>query len=218
MNFGSKILARHAQHLLHAAHITSDYTCVYCAAAGTIFETTDVYELGFFLSFYLCLYSNVPYYVISWNISNIYSFKLKDKCCNNSWGRTARQFVWHTSYHGLKYLVYCRKHLFERLGWAIICLLAAILSLYFAVMATIHFYEEPTRIHFKKVRPDTRVYQNYIDYCFNMHIILQKVFKIISKPTHYKILVPKVSPSAKNPLGFYNIISLHSVFGHILLW
>ena len=133
-----------------------------------------------------------PYYVISWNISNIYSLKLKDKCCNNSWGRTARQFVWHTSYHGLKYLVYCRKHLFERLGWAIICLLAAILSLYFAVMATIHFYEEPTRIHFKKVRSDTRVYQSNFVIC----IYLCRKY---SKPTHYIILVPMmVSPSANN--------------------
>ena len=28
------------------AHIASDFTRVYCTAAGTIFETTDVYELG----------------------------------------------------------------------------------------------------------------------------------------------------------------------------
>ena len=32
---------------LCAAHIASDFTCVYCAAAGTIFGSTDVYELGF---------------------------------------------------------------------------------------------------------------------------------------------------------------------------
>ena len=47
LNFGSKLLARHTQHLLCAAHIASDFTCVYCTAAGTIFGTTDVYELGF---------------------------------------------------------------------------------------------------------------------------------------------------------------------------
>ena len=29
------------------AHIDSDFTCVYCTATGTIFGTTDVYELGF---------------------------------------------------------------------------------------------------------------------------------------------------------------------------
>ena len=42
-----------AQRFFGPAHITSDFTCVYCAAAaGTIFETTDVYELGFsYLSF-----------------------------------------------------------------------------------------------------------------------------------------------------------------------
>ena len=74
-----------------------------------------------------------------------------DKCCNNSWGRTARTFVWQTSLHGLKYLVYCRKHLLERFGWAIVCLLAASLSLYLAIMAAKHFYEDPTRIHLKKV-------------------------------------------------------------------
>ena len=47
MNFGSKFLARHAQQLLHAVHIASDFTCVYCTAVGTIFGTTDVFELGF---------------------------------------------------------------------------------------------------------------------------------------------------------------------------
>ena len=29
------------------AHIASEFTCVYCAAAGTIYGTTDVYELRF---------------------------------------------------------------------------------------------------------------------------------------------------------------------------
>ena len=29
------------------AHIASDFTCVYCAADGTIFRATDVYELVF---------------------------------------------------------------------------------------------------------------------------------------------------------------------------
>ena len=32
---------------LCAAHIASDFTCVYCAAAETLFGTTDVYELDF---------------------------------------------------------------------------------------------------------------------------------------------------------------------------
>ena len=32
---------------MDSAHITSDFTCVFCAAAGTIFGTKDVYELGF---------------------------------------------------------------------------------------------------------------------------------------------------------------------------
>ena len=48
MNFGSKFLARHAQHLFRAAHIALDFTYVYCTAAGTIFGTTDVYELDFY--------------------------------------------------------------------------------------------------------------------------------------------------------------------------
>ena len=35
-----------------AAHIASDFTCLYFAASGIIFGTTDVYELGFsYLSF-----------------------------------------------------------------------------------------------------------------------------------------------------------------------
>ena len=29
------------------AHIAPDFTCVNCAAVGTIFETTDLYELVF---------------------------------------------------------------------------------------------------------------------------------------------------------------------------
>ena len=40
-------IAGHAHRLLCAAHIASVVTCVYCTAAGTIFGTTDVYELGF---------------------------------------------------------------------------------------------------------------------------------------------------------------------------
>ena len=36
---------------MRLAHIASDFTCVYCTAAGTIFGTTDVYELSFFLIF-----------------------------------------------------------------------------------------------------------------------------------------------------------------------
>ena len=47
MNFGSKILARYAQCLLRAAHIASNFVCLYYATAGTIVGTTDVYELGF---------------------------------------------------------------------------------------------------------------------------------------------------------------------------
>ena len=57
---GSKFLARHAQQLLHTANIASDFTCVYCADAGTIFGTTDVYELGFsYLSISIFLYENI---------------------------------------------------------------------------------------------------------------------------------------------------------------
>ena len=33
--------------LWRTAHIASDFTCVYCASAGTIFGTTDIYELCF---------------------------------------------------------------------------------------------------------------------------------------------------------------------------
>ena len=42
-----QVLSRHAQRLLHTAHIVSDFTCVYSAATGTIFGTTHVYELYF---------------------------------------------------------------------------------------------------------------------------------------------------------------------------
>ena len=51
LNFGSKFLARHAHLLLCAAHMASDFTCVYCTAAETFFGATDEYEIGFsFLS------------------------------------------------------------------------------------------------------------------------------------------------------------------------
>ena len=36
---------------LSAAHIASDFTCVYSAAAGTICGTTDVFELTFSYTF-----------------------------------------------------------------------------------------------------------------------------------------------------------------------
>ena len=47
LNFGFKFLARQLQRLFCTAHIASDFTCVYCSAAGTILRTTDVYELDF---------------------------------------------------------------------------------------------------------------------------------------------------------------------------
>ena len=47
MNFGSNFLERHTHRLLCVAHIASDFTCVYCAVAGTIFGTTDIYQLSF---------------------------------------------------------------------------------------------------------------------------------------------------------------------------
>ena len=55
-----------AQHLLPAGHIASDFTCVYCAAAGTIFGTTDVYKFGFsYLSFGIFIGQyNVKYFVL----------------------------------------------------------------------------------------------------------------------------------------------------------
>ena len=44
---------------LHAAHIASDFTRVYCAETGTIFGTTYVYELDFS---YLSISIFSPYY------------------------------------------------------------------------------------------------------------------------------------------------------------
>ena len=40
------------QRILWKGHNASDFTCIYCTAAGTIFVSTYVYELGFsYLSF-----------------------------------------------------------------------------------------------------------------------------------------------------------------------
>ena len=121
-----------------------------------------------------------------------------DKCCNNSWGRTARTFVWQTSLHGLKYLVYCRKHLLERFGWAIVCLLAAGLSLYLAIMAAKHFYEEPTRIHLKKVctdllppintnHQDHFSFLSYLQFTFTLNVYYQWL-KLLAEETYIYIL------------------------------
>ena len=34
-------------YILYVASIASDFTCIYNTAVGTVFETTDVYELDF---------------------------------------------------------------------------------------------------------------------------------------------------------------------------
>ena len=43
------------------------------------------------------------------------------------------------------------KHVTERVVWALICLAALILGLYFSSMASIRFYEDPSIIHMAKV-------------------------------------------------------------------
>ena len=87
--------------------------------------------------------------------------KNKDEVCNldqSALGRSARQFARHSSLHGLKYLVYCQKHMSERLLWAIICFIALILALYFSSLATIRFYEDPSIIHLARVIADFQLY------------------------------------------------------------
>ena len=69
LNFGSIFLAKHAQRLLRRAHIALDITCVYSAAGGTYFRTTDVYELHFsYLS--ICIFV----------MDNFFEIFLNDSC------------------------------------------------------------------------------------------------------------------------------------------
>ena len=81
LNFGSKFLARHAQHPLCEAHIVSDFTCVYCTAAGTIFGTTDVYELGFsYLS--ISIFKFYRQYLLNLNVFPLHYKKTCEKNFN----------------------------------------------------------------------------------------------------------------------------------------
>ena len=72
MNFGSKflnIVARHTQRLLYAASITSDFTCIYCTAAGAIF---GIFIISIFMTNYnifFLYYKNVE--EILWPYSKI---------------------------------------------------------------------------------------------------------------------------------------------------
>ncbi|XP_040567348.1 uncharacterized protein [Lepeophtheirus salmonis] len=67
----------------------------------------------------------------------------RDNCCNHSFGRTAREFSWHTNLHGFKYLTYCREHLFERILWGLICVIAIILGIFFSARAADFYYRSP---------------------------------------------------------------------------
>lgn len=68
---------------------------------------------------------------------------------------TAGQFARTTSMHGLKYIVYCQRggggHIMERVMWALICLCAIILGLYFCSIATQSYYRDPSIIQLAKV-------------------------------------------------------------------
>ena len=76
LNLGSKFLrARYAQHLLYVASIATDFTCVYYTAAGTVFGTTDVYELGFsYLS--ICIFRYLTYLAMQMSGSILLHFLL----------------------------------------------------------------------------------------------------------------------------------------------
>ena len=55
-----------------ACHIASDFICVYCTAAGTIFGTTDVYELGFpYLS--ISVFNETCISIFNYNFVYMYS-------------------------------------------------------------------------------------------------------------------------------------------------
>ena len=57
------------------AYITSDFTCVNCAVTGTIFGTTDVYELGFpYLSISIFIFIFLGISIICLSLHIIASF------------------------------------------------------------------------------------------------------------------------------------------------
>ena len=64
LNFGSKFLARYAEKLLGAAHIASDLTSVFCAVAGTIFGTTDIYIATSKLLFGTVIYIEIGRFLV----------------------------------------------------------------------------------------------------------------------------------------------------------
>ena len=69
---------------MYAAHIASDFTSVYCAecaAAGTIFETIDVYELGFSyvsISIFNCMYQYLLSCISGFFLKESFPYTIED--------------------------------------------------------------------------------------------------------------------------------------------
>ena len=66
------------------ARIASDFTCVYCTAAGTFFGTTDVYELSFSylsISIFTVFHPNIVHHYVKIGFGGVFWVLKSDKFC-----------------------------------------------------------------------------------------------------------------------------------------
>lgn len=78
----------------------------------------------------------------------------RDVCCNHAYGRTAREWAWHTSLHGYKYLVFQRHGLCQRICWALFCILALVLGILLSICIVFYYLEDPVFLTVQKVGLD----------------------------------------------------------------
>ena len=67
----------------------------------------------------------------------------RDRCCNQSFGRAAREFAWHSSLHGLKYTVFDRERTVPRVCWGILVFIFFIIAVCISASASRFLYADP---------------------------------------------------------------------------
>ena len=70
----------------------------------------------------------------------------RDLCCNNPFGRTAREYAWHTGLHAVKYTVFERDSVWERVIWALVAAAAVIAGIVISVRAARFYWDSPVYI------------------------------------------------------------------------
>ena len=75
----------------------------------------------------------------------------RDKCCNNSLGRAAREWAWHGSMHALKFTVFNRERLCERICWGFVAFAAFFWGLFISVLLILSYFDRPVFVTLDKI-------------------------------------------------------------------